>query len=175
MAAFIGMGVSAEHLMAASVMAAPAALASSKLSFPETEESKTARGTEFEIPRGDADNVLQAAANGASESIPLMLNVGAMLIAFLSLLECINQILHSLGSCFGVPQLSVDWITQYLFLPFAYLLGAQGDDALKVRGGFCFLCRPLRSKTQASSPPTDMAAGVCVTLSLVSLNLERGP
>lgn len=132
MAAFIGMGVSAEHLMAASVMAAPCTLALTKLGYPETEESKTAQGTKFEVPRGNANGVLEAAANGASESIPLMLNVGAMLIAFLSLLECINQILHSLGSCFGVPQLSVDLICQYLFLPFAYLLGVSGNDALLV-------------------------------------------
>lgn len=132
MAAFIGMGVSAEHLMAASVMAAPGALAMSKLSYPETEQSKTAQGTDFEVPRGNADSVLEAAANGAADSVPLMLNVGAMLIAFLSLLEAVNQILHSIGGCFGLPTLSVEWICQYLFLPFAYLLGVQGDDALQV-------------------------------------------
>jgi CNT family concentrative nucleoside transporter len=54
MAAFIGMGVSAEHLMAASVMAAPCALAMSKISCPETEQSKTAKGVAFVVPKGDA-------------------------------------------------------------------------------------------------------------------------
>lgn len=132
LAAFIGMGVSAEHLMAASVMAAPCALAMSKLSYPETEQSKTAKGTKFSVPRGNADSVLEAAATGASESVPLMLNVVAMLIAFLSLLKAINLLLGSLGGCIGVPQLSVEWLCQYLFLPFAYLLGVQGEDALLV-------------------------------------------
>ena len=41
LAAFISFGINASHLMTASVMNAPAALAMSKLIYPETEESQT--------------------------------------------------------------------------------------------------------------------------------------
>ena len=149
LAAYISLGVSAEHLIAASVMAAPCGLACTKIVYPETEKSKTARGEDFEVPRGDHDNILQAAAAGASESIPLMLNVGAMLIAFLSLLEFVNQILHSLGGCIGVPGLSVEMVCQYLFLPFAYLLGVQGHDALLV----CLMFSRLHAARRIPPPP----------------------
>jgi nucleoside permease NupC len=41
LAAYISFGVSAPHLLAASVMSAPASLAVAKLLYPETEKSKT--------------------------------------------------------------------------------------------------------------------------------------
>ncbi len=92
MAGYIKMGVSATHLIAASVMSAPAALMVSKLMYPETEHSKTAG--DVELPKVEtSDNVLGAAAAGVTDGLNLALNVGAMLIAFIALIGFVDQIL----------------------------------------------------------------------------------
>ena len=92
LAAYIGMGVDAGHLLAASVMSAPAALVMAKLLYPETEHSVTAG--DVEIPEIEtADNVIEAAANGTTDGLKLALNVGAMLIAFIALIAVLDSIL----------------------------------------------------------------------------------
>ena len=74
----------AGHLVTASIMSAPAALAISKVMYPETEESPTAGDLKMSVERPDG-NVVEAAARGASEGMTLMLNVMAMLIAFVGI------------------------------------------------------------------------------------------
>lgn len=131
MAAYISFGVSAEHLIAASVMSAPAALAVSKLLFPETEKSLTAGVVQIEVEPTTA-NVIDAAAVGASEGMKLALNVGAMLIAFLGLLALVNALLGWMGARFGLPQLSLEWIFSYLLAPVAWLMGVPWADCGQV-------------------------------------------
>ena len=82
----------AGHLIAASVMSAPASLVVAKLMVPETEESETMGEAKLEIPKTDA-NVIDAAARGAGEGLHLALNVGAMLLAFIALIALINFVL----------------------------------------------------------------------------------
>ncbi len=82
----------AGHLMAASVMAAPAGLVMAKIIYPETEQSNTMGGIELKIESPDA-NVVDAAARGASEGLQLALNVAAMLLAFIALIAMANYIL----------------------------------------------------------------------------------
>ncbi len=92
LAGYIGMGIDAGHLVAASVMSAPAALVIAKLLLPETEESKTAG--EIEMPDlKTADNMVEAAAAGTTDGLKLALNVGAMLIAFISLIAVVDLVL----------------------------------------------------------------------------------
>lgn len=79
----------AGHLLAASVMSAPAALVVAKIMHPETEESRTAGGVKLEVEILDA-NVIDAAARGAGEGLSLALNVAAMLLAFVSLIAMFN-------------------------------------------------------------------------------------
>ena len=86
------LGIDAAKLIAASVMAAPAALAVSKLFYPETEKTKTSID-EIKLEKGSEANVLDAAAQGASTAIMLVLNIGASLIAFLAFVECVNHII----------------------------------------------------------------------------------
>eukprot|EP01134_Creolimax_fragrantissima_P000099 CFRG0099T1 len=132
MAAYIGMGVDAASLLSASVMSAPAALAFSKLMYPETERSVTAKGTSFKMELKKETNFIEAISNGAAASVPLMANVAAMCIAFISLLACLNSILGSLGGCVGHPQLSFDEICGYIFYPFTILMGVDPKDAMTV-------------------------------------------
>lgn len=131
MAAYISFGIPAEHILAASVMSAPAALAISKLFYPETEISLTKGKVKIEV-QPTSVNGIDAAATGASDGMKLALNVAAMLIAFLGLLALINGILQGLGSFFGMPSLSLEGILGYLFAPIAWLMGIPLADCLQV-------------------------------------------
>ncbi|MCP4896375.1 MAG: NupC/NupG family nucleoside CNT transporter [bacterium] len=93
LAGYIVMGIDAGHLIAASVMSAPAALVVGKILYPETEESATAGRVELpDIDKGG--NVIEAATNGISDGFKLALNVGAMLIGFIALVAVADVILN---------------------------------------------------------------------------------
>ncbi|MEM7712786.1 MAG: NupC/NupG family nucleoside CNT transporter [Cyanobacteria bacterium P01_A01_bin.68] len=131
MAAYISFGVSAEHLIAASVMSAPAALAISKVMYPETEDSPTRGEVKIKVET-PYSNPIDAAATGATEGMKLAFNVAAMLIAFLALLALLNGILGYIGSQIGLPQLSLEWIFSYLLTPVAWLMGIPWADCGQV-------------------------------------------
>ena len=127
MAAYISFGIAAEHLLTASVMSAPAALAISKLFYPETEKSQT-QG-KIEIPlNSNYVNGIDAVTTGTIEGLKLALNVGAMLIAFLGLLTLFNSLLAFVGVQVGMPFLSLEWIFAYLMFPVAWLMGIPLTD-----------------------------------------------
>lgn len=93
LAGYIRMGVDAGHLIAASVMSAPAALVIGKIIFPETEHSDTAG--DVKIPEvKTATNLLDAAAVGVTDGLKLAVNVGAMLVAFIALIGLVDVILN---------------------------------------------------------------------------------
>jgi CNT family concentrative nucleoside transporter len=131
MAAYIGMGIPAGHLLAASVMSAPAALVMAKLMFPETEESQTAGTVKVEIERPWA-NVIDAAASGAGEGLKLALNVGAMLLAFIGLIAVINALFVAVGGWIGVPQLTLQWLLGWIGAPLAWVMGVPWSEARDV-------------------------------------------
>jgi CNT family concentrative nucleoside transporter len=128
MAAYVGMGVSAGHLIAASVMSAPAALVMSKLMFPETEESVTAGTVKVAVEKPWA-NVIDAAAEGAAAGLKLALNVAAMLLAFIALIAVVNAGLGKLGLWIGYPTLTLEWLLGVVFRPLAWLMGVPWAEA----------------------------------------------
>ena len=135
LAAYVGMLVAyfpdiAGHLIAASVMSAPAAIAISKLMYPETEEPTTRGRIEVELEKVDV-NAVDAAARGASEGLGLALNVGAMLLAFIALLALLNGIIGGIAGWFGA-ELSLQMILGWLGAPLAWLMGTPWKDALEV-------------------------------------------
>ncbi len=131
MAAYIAFGIPAEHLIAASVMSAPAALAMSKIFYPETAKPETTGKIKIETEQVHV-NEIDAITSGALDGLKLAFNVGAMLIAFLGLLALVNGILGWLGQLIGIPQLSLEWILSYLMFPFAWLMGIPFSDCLSV-------------------------------------------
>nr|XP_011439738.2 solute carrier family 28 member 3 [Crassostrea gigas]XP_034308981.1 solute carrier family 28 member 3 [Crassostrea gigas] len=128
LAAYISFGVSAEHLLCASVMNAPAALAVSKLLYPETETSKLRKASDLGTDEKKERNILEAAAAGASSSIKLVANIAANLIAFLAMLEFVNAVLSWFGSFVGYPEFSFQMICSYVLMPLAYLMGVDWAD-----------------------------------------------
>ena len=136
MAAYAGMLMGffpeiAGHLMAASVMSAPAALVVAKLMVPEEEVSETAGQLRTELERPDV-NVIEAAARGASEGLQLALNVGAMLLAFLAMIALLNALLGWAGGLAGIDGLSLEGILGWLLGPVAWVMGVPWQDAVPV-------------------------------------------
>jgi CNT family concentrative nucleoside transporter len=136
LAAYVDMGISAKHLLSASVMAAPAGLMIAKILQPEVDEPKTLGHVKIDVKDPSA-NVLEAIANGAVGGLQLALNVGAMLIVFLALIALINLILGWLGAQFGYvsgegENLQYMWSLEgalgWLFQPIAWLIGIEWND-----------------------------------------------
>lgn len=122
----------AGHLLAASIMSAPAALAMAKLFVPETAVSETIDGVhDFTQEKTDA-NVIDAAVRGASEGLRLSLNVVAMIVAFLGLIAFVNICLGYLGSKFGMPELNLTYILGSVFQYFTWMLGVSFAEADKM-------------------------------------------
>ncbi|XP_056425279.1 sodium/nucleoside cotransporter 2 [Hyla sarda] len=129
MGAYISFGIDPSSLIAASVMAAPCALALSKLVYPETEESKFKNEDGVKIEKGEERTILEAASNGAAASVGLVANIAANLIAFMALLEFINSAFSWLGGMVNYPQLTLQLILSYIFMPVAFMMGVEWDEA----------------------------------------------
>lgn len=127
LAAFVGFGVSAGHLLAASVMSAPASILLAKIMYPETEVSPTL-GTVSVTLKAEEVNIFEAACKGASDGLMLCLNVGAMLIAFISLVKLVNISLDYAGSLVGI-QLSLELILGTIFRPLAFVMGISWEES----------------------------------------------
>lgn len=121
----------AGHLIAASVMSAPAALVIGKIMMPEVGEPETAKSGRIHLHCPDA-NVIDAAARGTADGLMLALNVGAMLIAFIALIAFANHLIASVGGWFGLQGLSLEVMLSWLFSPVAFLLGVPYEDAFLV-------------------------------------------
>ncbi|KAM8780979.1 sodium/nucleoside cotransporter 2 [Rhynchonycteris naso] len=126
--AFISFGVEASSLISASVMAAPSALALSKLVYPEVEESKFKNKEGVKLPRGKEKNVLEAASNGATDAVGLAANVAANLIAFLAVLAFINAALSWLGELVDIQGLNFQVICSYILRPMVFMMGVEWED-----------------------------------------------
>ena len=143
MAIFVNIGVSAGHLVTASIISAPAALVVAKILQPETEQSETLGTVKIKFER-QAANVIEAAANGASDGMKLALNIGAMLIAFLALIAMLDAVLFTIGELtqyviygnnpetqgFVDLNWSLKGLFGYLFWPFAWLMGIEAKDCM---------------------------------------------
>ena len=116
----------AGHLVAASIMSAPAALAISKVMYPEDDTPVTAGTLEMRIPKS-ARNVLEAAANGAAEGTRLAINVAGMLIAFVGLVAMCDFGL-GLIPIPGTEPLSMSMILGWLFAPIAFVMGVPWNE-----------------------------------------------
>jgi CNT family concentrative nucleoside transporter len=131
----------AGHLIAASVMSAPAALVIAKVMWPETETPETAGKVTVEVDNPDA-NVIDAAARGAYAGMKLALNVGAMLLAFIALIALTNALLGlpfqlyndwmGLEGVAAIEPLTLQQILGWIFWPFAFLIGVPVAECATV-------------------------------------------
>ncbi len=127
LAAYVRFGINAGHLLAASVMSAPAALVAAKILYPETEVPETAGGANHKIPK-TTTNIVDAAAAGATDGLKLALNVGAMLLAFMALIAMVDGALGYLSGLVGYGGLSLNQIFGTLLTPLAWCMGVSIPD-----------------------------------------------
>ncbi|HTO88124.1 MAG TPA: nucleoside transporter C-terminal domain-containing protein [Thermoanaerobaculia bacterium] len=128
MLAYVTMGAPLKYLIAASVMAAPGTFLIAKILWPETEQPATMGSVRLTVQRTSA-NFIDAAAAGASQGMTLVLNIAAMLIAFVALVALSNGLLGWIGAFFGQPGLQIQTIFGWVLGPLAFLLGAPRQDA----------------------------------------------
>jgi CNT family concentrative nucleoside transporter len=122
MAAYVKIaGVSITHLLTAVIMTAPATIMLAKIFVPETEKPVTAGKVELKIEKTGV-NLIDAAARGAGDGVQLVLNIAAMLIAFLALIAMLNGML-------GWAHTSLEQIFGVIFSPVAWLMGVPWKDA----------------------------------------------
>jgi CNT family concentrative nucleoside transporter len=111
----------AGHLLAASVMSAPAALVVAKIIYPETQESKTMGDVNIKIEQTNI-NAMEALSNGATDGLKLAANIAAMLIAFISFVAMVNYFLSFAGT-------SMEEIFGIVFRPLAWTMGVPWNEA----------------------------------------------
>ena len=111
----------AGHLLSASVMSAPAALAIAKIIYPEVEVENIDSNIKLSNSK-QSSNIIEALGSGASDGLKLAVNVGAMLIAFISIIALTNYLLSFLGT-------SLEIILGYLFQPLAWSMGIPWEDS----------------------------------------------
>lgn len=140
MATYIALGVPAEFLLAASIMAAPGALVISKIVWPETEVSETKGKVSLEVKKTDA-NLVGAISHGASDGLKIGLNVIAMLIGFIAIIGLLDYVLGKIGFFLAtdlhlslsfinidLKTLSLKQILGTLFAIFAWAMGVPHKD-----------------------------------------------
>jgi CNT family concentrative nucleoside transporter len=183
LAAYVGMlsgmfpGIAA-HLLAASVMNAPAGLALSKIILPETPEARAkatglreaeaamkaaeptpARKRFFKIGGHSGESgMIEAAANGAAQGVQLAINVAAMLMAFVALVALINAMLGWGGNVIGVEGLSLQSILGTLLRPLAWVMGVPWQDTSYV-GSLIGLKATLNEFVAYAQFGADLGAG----------------
>ena len=140
LAVYVSLGVPAEYLIAASLMAAPGALVISKIVYPETEISATKGAVQLHIEKTSA-NLVDAISHGASDGLRVGLNVVAMLIGFIALITLVDFTLVHIGQLwvrttglnltgigFDLNQLSIQMLLGKIFSVFAFLMGVPAKD-----------------------------------------------
>ena len=132
----------AKHLLAASVMSAPAAIICSKILIPETEEINQS----IDIPEEEiGTNALEAISIGTTQGLKLAVNVGAMLLVFIAFISMANYFLEEfLGNFTGLNELinkitkgqynalSLEFILGYTFAPLTWLIGVCKEDMILI-------------------------------------------
>jgi len=126
----------AKHLLAASIMAAPATLVVAKLLVPETGTPLTRGTVKMEVEK-TSSNIIDAAAAGAGDGLKLALNIGAMLLAFIALIALLNAPLTWLGDVTGLAAIigrptDLSTLFGYLLAPIAWVIGTPWADATTV-------------------------------------------
>ena len=142
---YIGLGIPAQYLLAASIMAAPGALVISKIVYPETGIPETSEDIKihFSKRRRPYTNLFDAISQGASEGMRVAINVVAMILALVALVAFVDWVLGGLGNfivnyahinfaSFDLSQLSLKMILGKIFAIFAYLMGVPGNEVATV-------------------------------------------
>ena len=127
LAAYSLLGAELRYLLAASFMAAPGGLLMAKLLMPD-EHSVAGEKETLKMERSEHENVILAAAVGASDGLKLAVNIGAMLIAFVALIALFNGVVGMVTGWFGQP-LTLQDMLGFVFSPLMFTVGVPWEEA----------------------------------------------
>ena len=128
MAGYAALGIEVKYLLAASVMAAPGGLMMAKIVMPETDTPKAFDAT-LKDEEGEYTNVFDAAASGAMTGLQMAAAVGAMLLAFISLIAALNGLLGWSAGLFGFEGVSIELVLGWVLQPLAFVLGVPWEES----------------------------------------------
>ncbi len=129
LAAYMLMGAELKYLLAASFMAAPGGLLMAKLVMPDPKTPGGIVREKLVMERSEHENVILAAAVGASDGLRLAVNIGAMLIAFVALIALFNGLVGGLFGLFGIEGITLQLLLGKLFAPLMFLLSIPWEEA----------------------------------------------
>lgn len=124
MAAYISFGAQAGHLLTASLMSAPAAIIISKIMIPDEEAGEEDPLEKIKIQK-KSHNLIDAVASGTSDGLNLALQIGAMLIAFISIIYLLNDVV-------GISGMTLERLVGYMLAPVAFLTGIPWSESVQV-------------------------------------------
>ena len=124
------------HLLTASVMAAPGAVAISKIIFPDSEKYFE---ESVEIKKEKIEgNILLSVTKGTIEGVKLAVNVGSMLLVFLAFIALLNDIMWLIGDLSSLniliseftnfDSLSIEFVLGHLLAPLMWLIGVTYQE-----------------------------------------------
>jgi concentrative nucleoside transporter, CNT family len=128
LAAYVSFGIDAGHMIAQSVMSAPASLVAAKMFYPETQASTTSGDVPVKFERTSV-NALDAACTGAADGMKLVFNVLAMLLAFVSIVALINWGIDAV-----FPGITLQRMMGWVLAPVAWLMGVPWADCPTIGG-----------------------------------------
>ncbi|KII76498.1 NupC/NupG family nucleoside CNT transporter [Vibrio renipiscarius] len=125
---YAALGIELKYLIAASFMAAPGGLLMAKMLVPERE--KLSQDDPIELEASTDANIIDALASGAMNGVKVAVAVGAMLLAFVSVIAMVNAGFENVGNWVGIDNLSLQLIFGYLFAPLAFFAGIPTNELL---------------------------------------------
>jgi len=132
MAAYVNFGAEAGHLLTASLMSAPAAILISKIMMPDPDTNEVNTLDTLQIKKKDK-NLIGAIANGTSDGLNLVLQVAAMLIAFVSIIYLVNGLFgFTFNRIPGLNGLTLQKLMGYILSPIAVLIGIPPSESIEV-------------------------------------------
>lgn len=170
------LGIPMEYLLIASAMVPLGSIMISKIILPQTEKAKSITDVKMDN-KGDNSNAIDALAEGANTGMQMVISIGASIVGFVGIVAVFNLILGRFG--ISLPQ-----IFSYIFAPFGYLLGLDGQNVLfegSLLGNKLILnefvaFQDLGAKLSALDPRTGMicAISLCGFANLSSMGMCIG-
>lgn len=119
---YTALGIPMEYLLTASALVPFGSIAISKILLPEIEHAKVIENVSMDR-KGHHENIISAVTEGAVNGIQAVIAIAASLVAFISIVSLVNGIL-------GVAGLSLEKIFAYIFSPFGFFMGLEGENIL---------------------------------------------
>lgn len=116
------LGIPMEYLLIASAMVPIGSIMVSKIVSPQTEETKSITDVKMDN-KGNNSNVIDTLAEGASTGMQMVISIGASIVGFVGIVAVINLFL-------GLFHITLSDIFSYVFAPFGFLLGLDGNNIL---------------------------------------------